>query len=778
MSCECAGDLATAWIRVAEASPAPVGERPVYLLRSEFTLRSMPVEGSLRITAQGMYCAFINGVRVGDAELRPGFTQFEHRIEFQEYPVSHLLREGPNAIVAQLGDGWFRGANGILQIPDQWGAHVALSAQLDVTMRDGNCQRVLTGTGWRVAPSHIMAADLFRGQREDRRRFDRAVYLPGHDDSSWDQPLPHVVAAALLPPSAPTVRCIERLFPQSITEPRPGVWVADFGQNINGWTRLRRLGPAGNVVTLTHGEALDAAGDVTLTHLDVHFPGIDGGVDCHQVDQVVSAGREGDVFEPHFTTHGFRYVRVEGLGAMHASDIEAVVVHSDLRRIGGFDSHDERLRWLHEATVWSFRGNACEIPTDCPTRERAGWTGDWQVFAPTAAYLFDVESWSLRWLRDVMLDQHADGIIEHISPAERRPIPGPLADTHGSAGWGDVIVSAPLDLYDAYASTTALAQSWDAAVRWVAYAEASAAGARHPSRTGPAAPHERYLWDSRFHFGEWLEPDADLRDFGAFMGADKSEVATAYLARSAAQMARIADILGKGTDIGKRYSALADGARDAWQREFIDADGRLRVGTQAAHVRALHFGLVPECQRAAIAADLVALIRAAGTHVGTGFLSTPYLLPALADNGFPDVAYELLLQDTPPSWMYMRSKGATTIWEDWNGIDGEGIAHASLNHYSKGAVASFLHRYVAGLRLRAPGYRVFHVEPVMGGGITGASTWQDTPYGRLEVAWRVVAGRFRLEVTKPEQCRGLLVLPDGRAHAFDTGTGCKLECAL
>jgi alpha-L-rhamnosidase len=322
-----------------------------------------------------------------------------------------------------------------------------------------------------------------------------------------------------------------------------------------------------------------------------------------------------------------------------------------------------------------------------------------------------------------------------MSPAEQKPMPGPLSTTHGSAGWADVIVSAPLDLYDAYGSTTALEECWDAAERWMAYAEGSAASGRHASRTGNEQPHERYLWDTRFHFGEWLEPEGDMHDFGAFMRADKSEVASAYLHRSAVQMARIAEVLGKGDVVIARYQELAAGTRDAWQREFIDDDGHLRVQTQASHVRALHFGLAPEHHRATIAHDLVDLIRAAGTHLGTGFLSTPYLLPALADNGFVDVAFELLMQDTAPSWMYMRAKGATTIWEDWNGIDAGGEAHASLNHYSKGAVVSFLHQYVAGLRATEPGYRAFVVQPVVGGCIRDAATWLESPQGRIEASW-------------------------------------------
>lgn len=763
-----------AWIRVPEAAPMPIGERPVYLLRREFSLDAVPNRATLRVTAQGIYLAFINGVRVGNEELRPGFSAYNARIEVQSYDVSSLLHAGDNAIVVQLADGWFRGGIGILQVPNQWGDHVALIAELST----GDAVALTTGTDWKVAPSHIPGADLFRGQREDRRLFEPAAYLAEFDDSGWIAPVAHHVQAALVAPQAEPVRCIENLAPRSITRIRRGVHVVDFGQNINGWTRLSKLGPAGNVVTLTHGEALDASGDVTLTHLDVDFPGIPRKIDCHQIDTVISADVDGDVFEPHFTTHGFQFVRVEGLDVLEASDIQAVMVHSDLRPIGGFDTSDERLRWLHEATVRSFRGNACEVPTDCPTRERAGWTGDWQLFSPTAAYLFDVDAWAKRWLCDVRADQLDNGVIVHMSPFEQITLPGPLADTQGVAGWGDVIVSAPLDLYDAYGDASALAENWDSAVRWLDYAFASAASGRHPSRTGAEQPHERYLWDTRFHFGEWLEPEGDLHDFMDFIAADKSEVATAYMFRSATQMARIAGLLDKGADVEAKYEAMAAGARDAWQREFIDADGHLRVRTQASHIRALHFGIAPDHQRTTIAADLVAIIRDAGTHLGTGFLSTPYLLPTLADNGYADVAFDLLMQDTQPSWMYMRCKGATTIWEGWDGIDADGVPHSSLNHYSKGAVISFLHHYVAGLRATAPGYASFEVRPLVGAGLLDASTWLESPVGRIEASWRISDARFTLEVLVPAQCTAAATLPDGTTRTLVPGTRNLLECAL
>ncbi|HEY6430038.1 MAG TPA: family 78 glycoside hydrolase catalytic domain, partial [Acidimicrobiales bacterium] len=539
-------------------------------------------------------------------------------------------------------------------------------------------------------------------------------------------------------------------------------FVVDFGQTVNGWVRLARTGPAGRRLTLSHGEWLDSEGDLTTAHLDVDLPIVPEPLPLGQVDEVVSRG-DGDVFEPRFTTHGFRYVRVEGHpGPLGPDDVTAVVVHSDLRRLGWFACSDERVNRLHEAVVWSLRSNMCDIPTDCPQRERAGWTGDWQVFAPTAAYLYDVLAFTRKWLADLSLDQRADGCVPNMSPCPpAEGFDGPLGGLNGSAGWGDVVVSAPWDLYEAYGDISLLHETWGSMTAWVDFAAAAAAAGRHPARAAarpePSA-HERYLWDTGFHWGEWMEPGAVITDFPAFAQADKSETATAYLYQSAATVARVADLLGRPEDQWRRYHIIAEGALDAWRREFVRPDGTLAVQTQASHVRALAFGLVPEELRLAVAERLVELVGLAGGHLETGFLSTAYLLPALADSGHLGTAYELLCQDTPPSWLTMVDRGATTMWEHWDGVDSGGVPHGSLNHYSKGAVATFLHRYVAGLCPTEPGYRTFEVRPRPGGGITSATTRHISPYGPIELSWRLGDGTTELDVLVPAGTTATVVL--------------------
>ena len=482
------------------------------------------------------------------------------------------------------------------------------------------------------------------------------------------------------------------------------------------------------------------------------------------------------MFEPRFTTHGFQFVRIEGHpGPLTADDVTGVVVHTDLEERGAFTCDVEVLERLHSAAVWSFRGNACDIPTDCPTRERAGWTGDWQLYIPTASYLYDVRGFSLKWLRDLAVEQWADGNLGNMAPMPVAERTGFLEKMNGSAGWGDAIVLVPWEMYAEYGDTETLAELWPAMVRWLDRVERMASGERHPDRVAKhpePQPHEQFLWDTGFHWGEWLEPGGEPGDFPSFVAADKSDVATAFYSWTAGHAARIAILLGKA-DEAARYSVLSAGALDAWRTEFVGPDGRITPHTQANLVRALTFGLVPDEHRQRAADDLAALVREAGTHLGTGFLSTPDLLPALADHGHLDLAYELLLQDTEPSWLTMIARGATTVWERWDGVRADGSVHESLNHYSKGAVISFLHRYVAGLQRLEPTWTRFRVAPRPGGGVTRAQTEHVSPHGPIAVAWSTEGPVFTVDVVVPPGTVAEVVLPDGTEIevAESAGTG-------
>jgi alpha-L-rhamnosidase len=761
-----ADDWSAQWVSPIEREPLPeAGSRPASVLRTTFVA---PAGTGARIyaTAHGLYELFLDGERVGDDELTPGFTSYRSRVQVQTYDVTALLTEGEHELRAVLSDGWYRGKVGFTRDHDVYGSRLALLAQVEV---DGAVVAA-TDTDWTSASSAIVAADLIDGESVDQRIHD--------DDLDW-QPVEVVDGdfTVLCASPAPPVRRVEVLRPRSVRQLAPGRHVVDLGQNVNGWLRIADPGPAGTELVVTCGEALDANGDVTQDHIGAMDFVTQTPLPLGQIDRVVSDG-SATPFEPRHTTHGFQYARIEGLpGPLAEDDVTGVVVHTDLRRTGWFACSDARLNQLHLVADWSFRTNACDIPTDCPQRERAGWTGDWQLFSPTAAFLYDVAGFSTKWLRDLAADQRKDGAVRNFAPdpsppaAQRNEIKTFL---EGSSGWGDAAVLVPWETWRAYGDRRLLEEQWPSMVAWVDYVIEAARDKRHPARIAQRAtpaPHEQFLWDTGWHWGEWCEPDLLEDDhFQNFADRDFAIVATAFYAYTTRTLAGIARILERADDAA-RYAEVSANVLDAWQREFVADDGTVRTERQADVVRALAFELVPADGRAAVAEQLVTMVRAADTHLNTGFLATPYLLPMLAETGHLDLSYELLFQDTPPSWLAMVDRGATTIWEHWEGIDDDGVAHASLNHYSKGAVISFLHRYVAGIQLLddGPAYRRFRIAPQPGGGLTWASAALESPYGRIESSWGTDASGTTFTVQVPPNTEAEVVLPDGRIATVAPG---------
>jgi alpha-L-rhamnosidase len=759
-----ATDWSAHWIEPAERERGAAGFRPVYALRTTFDHDGSNARARLYATAHGIYELFLNGERVGDRELTPGYTSYNKRLQVDTFDVGELLQPGSNELRALLSDGWFRGQCGNTREHLLYGSTLALLAQLEA---DGT-PIATTGAGWMSARSGSVA-DLMEGQRTDLRLTDA--------DRDWSlvDVAEHGIAN-LCTSDAPPVRRVEIVHGRAVIALADGRQIVDLGQNINGWLHLANLGPRGTTLTLTHGESLDESGDVTMEHLQATHWQTQARLSAGQVDVIVSDGATSN-FEPRHTTHGFRYVRVEGHPEqLDPDDVAGVVVHTDFRRTGWFQCSDSRLNRLHDAADWSFRTNACDIPTDCPQRERAGWTGDWQIFAPSAAFLYDVAGFTTKWLRDLAADQRADGAVRNFAPdiapagADEHPIKTFL---EASSGWGDAAVLVPWEMWRSYGDERLLAEQWPSMRAWVEYEAKNARAHRHSSRversTEPAT-HEQYLWDTGFHWGEWCEPDRTADEHFANIGADFGIIATAYFAQSTATIAKVASVLGRTAD-ADRYTELAANVAGAWCTEFLDADGNIQSDRQADHVRALAFDLVPSELRPQVADRLVKLIRDTGTHLNTGFLATPFLLPVLADAGHLDVAYELLFQESSPSWLAMIDKGATTIWENWTGVEDTHLT-GSLNHYSKGAVISFLHEHVAGIRRLddGPGYRRFHISPMPGGGLTSASAAHDSPYGRIESSWSIIGREFRLEVRVPPNTVAEVALPGGTRRRVAPGT--------
>ncbi|WP_017627288.1 glycoside hydrolase family 78 protein [Nocardiopsis chromatogenes] len=720
--------------------------RSAALLRSEFTLKGEVTAAELRVTALGVYELELNGAVVGDHVLAPGWTSYHHRHRYQVFDVAGLLRPGRNAWGAHLADGWYRGRLGFNGgRRDIYGSRTALLAELRVRYGDGTAGVFGTGADWKAAEGPVVAAGLYEGEEYDARREPPGWSEPGFDDGRWEPA--QVVGfdtSVLFEADSPPVRRTETVEPVAVFTSPAGRTIVDFGQNLVGRLRIRPCGEAGHSITLRHAEVLEN-GEPCLRPLR----------GAAATDRYTLRGdADGETWEPRFTFHGFRYAEIDDWpGEVAPGDVSAVVVHSDLRRIGWFETSDPSLNRLHDNVVWGMRGNFLDVPTDCPQRdERLGWTGDVAVFAPTAAFLYDTRAFLRSWLRDLAADQSRDerGVPPVISPEIPLNIPVPMPPGNPAmAGWCDAAVTVPWTLYERYGDADVLRDQYPSMRAWVDAVDAIA---------GPGR-----LWgEEGLQFGDWLDPTAPPDAPGQAMTSPQL-VATAYFARSARLLARAAGVLGRCRD-AQRYHALADAVRTAFRTRFHRGGGRLTEETQTGYALALRFGLFDGGKERTAAGDrLAALVRDRGHRIGTGFLGTPPVCDALTDTGHVDTAYRLLFERSCPSWLYQVDMGATTVWERWDGLLPDGSVNpgemTSFNHYALGAVADWLHRTVAGLAPAAPGYRRLLVRPRPGGGLTRAAAAHETPYGRAEVAWRLHEGRLTVDVTVPEDTRAAVDLP-------------------
>ncbi len=769
----------------------PASSNPCPYLRTTFTLREQVIAARVYVTSHGLYELSLNGQRVGDACFTPGYTSYPHRLQYQVYDVGNLLQVGENALGVILGDGWYRGEIGVFSHRNVYGERLGLLLQLHVRYADGSEQLVCSDRQWRASTGPILKSDLKEGEWYDAR-----LEMPGwnqshFDDSRWqgvriaDYSLENLVATI-----GPAVRRKEQFVPVQILTTPAGETVVDMGQNFSGVVKLKVSGPAGTTIRLRHGEALDRHGNFTMEHLAL-------GSLLPPPAQEVRYTLKGDgeeVYTPFFTMHGFRYVRIEGFpGIPTRENFTGIALYSDLPETGTFQCSDPLLNQLQHNILWSQKSNFVEIPTDCPTRERAGWTGDAQIFAATGSFLMQTAGFFTRWLKDLAAEQEANGMVGNIVPSSERELPrtaNPITRLNGAAGWGDAAVIVPWTLYQCFGDQRILEDQYTSMKAWVEYERQQAQNKHAPG--GYTAPrylqreplaHERYLWDTNFHWGEWLEPNDPLPGMINAEWTDQThqllsapDVATAFFAHSARLLAEAARVLGKEDD-AREYSALHQRIKEAFVAEFVEDDGRLWPDRQASYVRALAFDLLPEHLRASAIQRLVELVQSAGMHLGTGFLSTPYLCPVLGDNGHLDLAYALLMQNTPPSWLYAVKKGATTIWESWDGIDEEGNPHHSLNHYAYGAIGNWLYQVVAGIAPGAPGYRHIIFQPQPGGGLTFASATYQSLYGEIAANWQIDGERFQLTVTVPTNTTATVVIPTRLGRQITEG-GEALESAV
>jgi alpha-L-rhamnosidase len=767
----------------------PNAQQPCPYMRTTFSV-DVPVSSARAyITAHGLYELFLNGQRVGDAYFTPGYTSYHRRLQYQTYDITALLQEDENAIGVILGDGWYRGKSGAFSQRNTYGERLALLVQLHLRYADGHEQLVLSNEGWKATTGPILSSDLQAGEVYDARLEMPGWNKPGFDTSQWQavsvvsDRKDHLVAT-----NGPLVRPHEEITPIALLRTPKGETVVDMGQNFAGIVRFSVQGPAGTTVRLRHGETLDAQGNFTIAHLQVP--------QRWQEVRYTLKGDAEEVYMPHFTFHGFRYVKLAGFPGMPSIEqFTGLALYSDMPETGTFECSDPLINRLQQNILWSQKSNVLEIPTDCPTRERTGWTGDAQVFARTGSFLMQTAGFLSKWLKDLAMEQAADGQVANIVPSPQRVRPGkavrvpwitravpyPGKSLPGSAGWGDAAVIVPWTLYQCYGDQRVLEQQYASMKAWIEYMRKQAKKQPWIRRINPISwsnqekrSRQPYLWDTGFHFGEWLEPDERLFGPKMVIGILKRMffsaplVATAYFANSAGLLAQTARVLGKDDDT-REYEALHRQIKEAYRAEFIHQDGQIRPEKQASYVRALAFDLVPPTMQRAAVDHLVRLIEENNDHLGTGFLSTPFLCHVLSENGQLDVAYALFKQDTIPSWLYEVKKGATTIWEDWDGIGEDGTPHGSLNHYSKGAVGSWLYQVVAGIEPGAPGYKRIRFRPRPGGGLTAASARYHSLYGEIASSWQMRDGRFTLTIKIPANTTATVFLPGAEARQVTEG---------
>lgn len=785
------GEWAADWIEV-DWEEDPKEFKPCPYFRRSFSLNEPVRSARLYITAHGLYEAWLNGQRVGDQVFTPGYTPYDLMLQYQVYDVASLLQQGENALGAILGDGWYRGKVYALGNRNVYGSRLGLLALLLIETSSGDRITIASDSFWKATTGPILKSDM-----KDGEIYDARLEMPGRceaafDDGDWKNvrtaphPKNHLVASMGVP-----VRRKDTFKPSVIKTPK-GETVLDFGQNLAGVVWFKVQGPRGTTVRLQHGETLDKDGNFTVANLLMFVPKEGKEPPPFQEVRYTLKGEGIEEYEPRFTVHGFRYVKIDGYpGEPDPADFQSVAIYSDMPPTGTFECSDPLITQLHRNTEWSMKSNFLDLPTDCPQRERAGWTGDAQIFAASASFLMDTRAFFRKWLHELSLEQYPNGMLGNFVPNPYRLTrgigTGLFKKLDGSAGWGDAAVIIPWAVYQAYRDVQVLRRQYRSMKAWVDHLEKTARKVNWSKKLSPRywldtayRTRQALIWDTGYHWGEWLEPGGGsvsslASDMIRRLLFGEPVVATAYFAHAARLLAKTADLLGEKED-AQNYTALAERVKAAYIDEFIGKDGQIQPDRQASYVRVLAFDLAPEDLKPAIVENLARLVRAAGNHVGTGFLSTVFLCQVLAENGRLDVAYDLLTQKTIPSWLYAVTRGATTIWETWEGIKEDGTPQMSLNHYSPGAVINFLHRVVAGITPAEPGYRAILIHPQPGGGLTWTKASYRSVYGLIESEWVKEESRMRMNVTIPPNTRAVIVLP-GAAVDQVTESGLPLSSA-
>lgn len=709
--------------------------RPAQYFRKQFSAHKKILSATAFITAHGMYEAEINGKRVGDQYLTPGWTSYNKRLQYQVHDVTSLLGNGENAIAVVVGNGWYRGFLAWDNNKDIYGKRLGLLFQLQVTYKDSTTETIVSDASWKSSTSGILYSEIYHGETYDARAEKNGWSTAKYNDRDW-----HGVTVQeysnnnLIATYNEPVKKGETFKPVKIFKTPKGEQVIDFGQNLVGWVQVKAKGKSGDQITIQHAEVLDKNGNFYTENLRA----------AKATARYILKGVAEEAFEPHFTFYGFRYIKVEGFpGELTADNFSAVALYSAMKPNGAFTSSHPLINQLQHNIQWGQRGNFVDVPTDCPQRdERLGWTGDAQAFSRTAAFNFGVNNFFAKWLKDVAADQ-INGSVPFV-------VPNVLGEgSAGSAGWADAATIIPWNMYLAYGDKQVLEDQYQSMKEWVGFMERNSTN---------------YLWNKGFHFGDWLFYRPFDDNDGRSAVTDKYLIAQCFFAHSTDLLIKTATVLQKKDDI-INYTGLLKSIKDAFLKEYVTPNGRLVSGTQTAYVLSLNFDMLPQALRGQAVEKLVADVKNYSNHLTTGFLGTPYLCHVLSRYGYTDVAYTLLLQETYPSWLYPVKMGATTIWERWDGIKPDGTFQTpgmnSFNHYAYGAIGDWMYRVMAGLDTDddAPGYKKIRLKPHIGGNLTAAAATLNTYYGKVHSVWKLEGATLLLDLEIPVNTTATVYIP-------------------
>ena len=726
---------------------------PAVTMRKAFNLNKKITSARAYITAHGFYELYLNGKKVSTDVFTPGWTSYEKRLQYQVYDVTSLLNEGKNAVGALLGDGWYAGTLGWVSQWGIYGKRKGLLCQIHVQYSDGSTEIIKTDGSWKAnQDGPIRMNGIYEGETYDARKSLEGWAEATYNDAVWSAVqvgsygLENLVASISVP-----VRRVEELKPKSIFTTPKGTLVADMGQNMVGWVRLTVKGAAGKTITIRHAEVLDKYGEFYTANYRKATA---------EAQYILRGDKGGETYEPRFSFFGFRYVAIEGLteAELKAANLTGVVVHSDMPITGGFECSNKDINQLQHNIIWGQKGNFVDVPTDCPQRdERLGWTGDAQAFVRTAAFNKDVASFFTKWLRDVAADQGKEGEVPFVIPDVLNPNKSVPKGT--SAGWGDVVTIAPWTMYQVYGDKRILEVEYPAMKKWVDYIH---------TKSG-----ESLIWKGGSVFGDWLfylpSPDKASEPDGH---TSREYISTAFFAYSCKLLAQSAEVLGK-TEDAKFYNALYEKIKKVFTDEFITKTGRTASDSQTSYVLALMFDLIPTNLRPKATQYLVDDIKSRRNHLSTGFLGTPYLCHVLSDNGRTDVAYDLLFQETYPSWLYPVKHGATTIWERWDGMKVDSTFQSdgmnSFNHYAYGAIGDWLYRVTAGIEIGKAGYKHILIQPQPTDKLDYAKAYFDSEYGKIESGWERKNGKTTLHVRIPANTTATVALKNVQMNNITEG---------